>query len=79
MLIELYMLQTYFEESAALMFEDDLVQRFGSDAVHEALAVGLLEQRRVPCGLDSKQGAVRHVCRLSQTGHALVSASLNAG
>jgi hypothetical protein len=77
MLIELYLLETYFEEPAALMFEEDMVRRFGAAAVTEAVAIGLLEQRRIPCGLGAAQGQTRHVCRLSQTGHALVSASLD--
>jgi hypothetical protein len=76
MLVELYMLETYFEEPIALMLEDDLVQHYGQAAVRDALAEGLLERRRIPCGLEASASPVRHVCRLSQTGFARAGAAL---
>ncbi len=74
MLIELYLLQTYFEEPAAIMFEDDLVHHFGAAAVRAALDDGLLESRRIPCGRNDSR--VRRACRLSPAGRALACASI---
>ena len=64
MLTDLYLLQTYFEEPAGLMYQDDLVRRYGWPAVREALAQGLLNRRPV-CG-GSK---MRWICRLSDPSH----------
>jgi len=66
MLQDLFLLQHYYEEPAAAMYEEDLVARYGAAPVQAALAQGLLEQRRVPC----RGGAVRCICWLSQYGRA---------
>lgn len=66
MLTELYLLQTYFEEPHSLMYEEDLVERYGREPVSEAIRAGLLEHRRIPCG----QGRTRCICRLSEAGVA---------
>ena len=64
MLVDLYLLQTYFEEQFTSIHEEELVARFGRGAVSAAIAGGLLEHRRIPCG-NRRQ---RCVCRLSEKG-----------
>ncbi len=70
MLIELYLLETYFEETAGSVREEDLVARFGLSAVREALADRLIERRCIPCA----HGQERFLCRLSRAGLAAVTA-----
>lgn len=64
MLLELYLLQTYFAEQFSAMYEEDLVRRYGRFAVSKAIKDGILEHRHIPCG----SGRRRCVCRLSEKG-----------
>lgn len=74
MLLDLYMLQTWFAEPASIVYEDDLVARYGASPVKKAIAGGFLDHRRIPCG----KGAYRCVCRLSDKGMAAVKADMAA-
>jgi hypothetical protein len=64
MLHDLYLLSCYFEESQAVMYEDDLKRRYGLKAVADALKEGLIELHCAPCG----RGASGFYCRLSARG-----------
>ncbi|MCB9990072.1 MAG: hypothetical protein H6867_01670 [Rhodospirillales bacterium] len=64
MLIDLYLLQTYFAEPSSVIYEEELIRRYGGAAVRQAIKEGMLEKRQIPC----KSGAVRHVCTLSDDG-----------
>ncbi len=72
MLLDLYLLQTWFAEPASIVYEEDLVSRYGASSVKKAIAKGLLDHRRIPCG----KGAYRCVCRLSDKGMAAVRADM---
>ncbi|GEM_PF-3563823 len=67
MLIELYLLRTYFAEQFTALYEQDLIGKYGPAAVSEAIEEGILEHRRIPCG----RGRERCVCRLSEKGIAI--------
>lgn len=64
MLHDLYLLSCYFEESQAVMYEDDLKRRYGLGAVADALKEGLIELYCAPCG----RADARFYCRLSARG-----------
>lgn len=74
MLIELYLLRTYFAEQFSALYEQDLIRRYGRNEVHAAIDQGLLEHSFVPCG----RGRRRCVCRLSEKGIRRARATVNA-
>lgn len=69
MLRDLYLLGTYFEERFAVMYEEDLVERYGRTQTSEAIHDGYLDHARIPCGA----GKTRCVCRLSESGRAKIA------
>lgn len=64
MLVDLYLLETYFEESCTAIYEDDLADKYGEEAVQDAIDSGILEHRRIPC----QKGRTRCICKLSALG-----------
>lgn len=68
MLQDLFLLRSYFEEPFTVMYEADLIEKYGAAAVIRAITDGLLEHRRVPCGT----GRQRCVCRISEKGRKTV-------
>ena len=64
MLKDLYLLDTYFEESFSAIHEEELVRRYGRAETLAAIHGGYLDHARIPCG----RGDTRCVCRLSQKG-----------
>ena len=73
MLIELYLLRTYFAEQFSALYEQDLVSRYGRKAVSEAIREGVLEHSFVPCGRNRR----RCVCRLSEKGLRQAQAAIS--
>lgn len=73
MLIDLYLMQTYFADPAGAVYEEDLVDRYGRREVSRAIFSGKLEHRRIPCG----SGRTRCVCRLSEAGRREAEAAIN--
>lgn len=73
MLIELYMLRTYFAEQFTALYEHDLVRRYGRRVVSEAIREGILEHSFVPCGRRRR----RCVCRLSEKGLQQAQAAIS--
>ena len=72
MLVELYLLQTYFTEQFSAIYEQDLIDKYGRQPVQAAIRSGILEHRHIPCGRDR----TRCVCRLSSQGIAEARALL---
>lgn len=64
MLQTLYEMETYFGSIDSLLFEEDLVARFGAEATLAAIRNGDLEHRWTPCA----SGKRRCVCALSDKG-----------
>lgn len=64
MLNDLLLVTRYFEGPDTALYERDLEERYGVDAVRRAIRTGLLEHRWVPCG----KGRRRCVCWLSAKG-----------
>ncbi len=64
MLVDLYLLRSYFAEQFSVVYEHDLVTRYGHAPVREAIARGWLDHSHIPCG----RGRRRCVCRLTQSG-----------
>lgn len=64
MLTDLYLLQYYFEEAGAAMYQEDLVRRYGRAELKAALEAGLIEARCLPC----KSGEEKALFRLSEKG-----------
>ena len=58
MIKELELLKTYFDLPNAVLYEEDLVKKFGRGAVTSAIQSGALQHRWVPCG----RGKRRCVC-----------------
>lgn len=80
MLTDLYMLHHYFEESSACIYADDLIERYGERAVADALRLGYLEMRCLPCqrgGRGDQGGGV--LCRLSACGLARAALMMEGG
>ena len=67
MLEDLKALAGYFDGPETLLYEEDLIRRYGGDAVSAALETGLLDHGWIPCG----RGRRRCVCRLSEKGKAV--------
>lgn len=72
MLHDLYLLSCYFEESQAVMYEEDLERRYGLRAVADAVKDGLIELYCAPCG----RGQGKVFCRLSPRGLGRVESRL---
>jgi hypothetical protein len=70
MLHDLYLLSCYFEPTEAILYEDDIKRRYGSNAVLLAVKEGLLEFYRAPC----LRGEGRCFYRLSRKGFEQASA-----
>lgn len=65
MLHDLYLLSCYFEPTHAVLYEDELLARYGEGAVQKAARDGLIELFRAPCHAGAKG---RFFCRLSERG-----------
>lgn len=65
MLHDLYLLSCYFEPSQALLCEEALEERYGQEAVREALLAGWIELYVVPAFIKSP---ARLMCRLTDSG-----------
>lgn len=72
MLHDLYLLSCYFDETQAVLYEDELKRRYGLEAVKNALRDGLLELYCAPCA----KGSGGFFCRLSASGRHHVEAAL---
>jgi len=66
MLQDLLMMRRYFDPPSAAVYEEDIAEKYGEEAVLNAIRSGLLEHRRIPCG----KGRTRCVCWLSVKGEA---------
>jgi hypothetical protein len=64
MIADLYMLQHFFEEAGAAMYQEDVVRRYGRAQLKAALEAGLIEARCLPC----RGGGERALFRLSEKG-----------
>lgn len=64
MLHDLYLLSCYFEPAQAVLFEDDLENRYGRATVREALVQGWIE---LYCPATLKTPS-KPACRLSKAG-----------
>ena len=71
MLHDLYLISCYFDPAAALQYEDELMKKYGEDAVTTALRDGLIERSCIPCA----RGPKRFYCRLSSSGLNAVTAA----
>jgi len=65
MLHDLYLLSCYFEPSQAMLFEDELEDRYGQAAVREALMKGWIE---IFCSPLLSSASSKPLCRLSKAG-----------
>jgi hypothetical protein len=72
MLHDLYLLSVYFDPTQAVLYEDDLNNRYGRDAVDKALGQGLIERFCAPCA----SGRMRFFCRLSDQGRNFAQVSI---
>lgn len=54
MLHDLYLLSCYLEPAQAVLYEDELCARYGSDAIAQALKEGLIERCCPPCARMSR-------------------------
>lgn len=73
MLHDLYLLSCYFDESQAILYEEDLKRRYGITTVADALKEGLIELYCAPC---HGAGGGKFFCRLSARGLGRVEQTL---
>lgn len=62
MLSQLALVNDYFDHPHAVLYEDELIQHFGPDAIAQAILSGLLRHKSVPCGNQAR----RSVCWLNK-------------
>jgi hypothetical protein len=73
MITDLYMLQHFFEEAGAAMYQEDVLRRYGKAQLRAALEAGLIEARCLPC----RGGGEKALFRLSEKGRQAAASMLH--
>lgn len=73
MLHDLYLLSSYFDPAEAVLYENEIMARYGAEAFRTAARDGLIEVYRAPCHTAHRG---RFFCRLTQRGLSEGSAGI---